>query len=256
MSAVEVLRSKVLQRDGKSGLRVLIRTIRGSSADVSAIRSALRDAGIYVSDTCFSELIDQFAKNGVVDRDKLVTSVIGKLPSRRDTVLSVTTEKLDSNKLGVISAATIRAAYDVSRHPEVLARRRGWKEVSEEFLAQFSEDVSTEEFVAYYAGVSQFIADDKDFDLLLIRSWSLDRPKVAPVEDSQWQPEASKQGQSNGKEARKQHPLYQTSASGIGVRLEHAETEKNFNRTAIFTKYAPPPAPGSGLNTAATRTRV
>jgi hypothetical protein len=52
------------------------------------------------------------------------------------------------------------------------------------------------------------------------------------------------------------HPLYQTTASTIGVRLDHAETETRFNRTAIFTRFAPPPQAGSGLNTAKTTTRV
>jgi hypothetical protein len=254
MSAIESVRQKAIQRNGKSGIRMLVRMIRSAAPYCEAIRSNLREIGLYISDSDFSELLKQFGANGdSLDCDRLVKAVIGKFPSRRETVLAVTTEKLDPSRRGVITSAAIRTAYDVSRHPEVLARRRSAADAAEKFLEQFPSDVSHEEFLAYYAGVSQFVADDKEFDLLLIRQWSLDRPKVALIDaESQIGADAEVAAPTKGKT----HPLYQTSASSIGVRVENSVIETKFNRTAIFTKFAPPPAPGSGLNTSKTTSRV
>ena len=77
---------------------------------------------------------------------------------------------IDKDGSGVLDLADITAAYDASKHPEVIAGKKTKAEVFREFLDNFDGGekdgmVYIEEFERYYATISASIDDDDYFEV-------------------------------------------------------------------------------------------
>lgn len=77
---------------------------------------------------------------------------------------------IDKDGSGVLDLADITAAYDASKHPEVIAGKKTKAEVFREFIDNFDGGekdgmVYPEEFERYYATISASIDDDDYFEV-------------------------------------------------------------------------------------------
>jgi len=263
-SAFAVARQKVVERHGKNGVRLVVRIARQqSSTTPEELRELLRGAAVWFSDEDFSQMVMKSTEGSNFSIDSFVRQFIGELPPRRKNVLQVLWERLDKDRKGFVELSTFFDAYDVTRHPDVSSGRRNRHEVESDFFRIFTDDdsgcgasngvITREELTSYYTGVSETIKRNEDFELLIIRSFSLDRPKhlFAASDNAMNVTHRSQQGTS--------HPLYQTSASLVGQNCEGIPEEilkKTHNRTAIFTKNAPPFTGATTMNTSVSRPKV
>lgn len=299
------IRTKVLQRYGKIGLKSVGQLLRSmdtdhsGSLDAEELRSGLREGlGVCISDPDFARIVRSLDTNGDgrIDLREMIAGLRGPIPNRRRNVIEQAFRRLDVNNNGVIDVNELAASYDVSRHPDVLARRATNVQVAEKFLSEWDNQpdslVTAEEFINYYVGVSETVPQDDQFELLLIRSWALDRPSNAssalaanrssasgqdgvssrynanhgvppPPKGNSPNGTVSSSGTNtigyiteDGAIARREHPLYQTAMMEYGKTAGQHRHEPHHHLPGGFTKNAPPFSAGSGLNTSVTRSKV
>jgi hypothetical protein len=98
--------------------------------------------------------------------------VQGNLSARRRALVMMAYDVLDKDGSGVVTRSDIVAAYDPSRHPEVVAGKKTPDEVITEFMAQWETDradgtVTRDEFLDYYKGAAVFALFNAAFRKLL-----------------------------------------------------------------------------------------
>ena len=96
--------------------------------------------------------------------------------ARRDLVLQAF-HQLDNTGAGSVSVDEMKALYDVSMHPAVIAKRKSAEDVAAEFAADWSRTldgvVRQADFYEYYSNVSASIDSDDYFELMIRNAWHL-----------------------------------------------------------------------------------
>lgn len=265
MSSFQNARVKVTERHGKNGIRLVVRVVRqncgsdGCIASGDILRRALREVDIWIADEDFTDILSKSTVDGRLSADSFVAQFVGELPSRRRNVVQVLWERLDSGRVGYIPADVLLRQYDVSRHPDVVSRRRSADDVAASFYSDFSdaEVVPKEELFAYFAGASLGTERNEDFELRVARSFNLDRPAQFRALAEGNRVDISTLGGTATSTLGRAHPLYQTSAQQVGSTVVGApQAPSEFNRKGAFTKNAPPFVGATTLNTSITTTRV
>jgi Ca2+-binding EF-hand superfamily protein len=117
-------------------------------------------------------------KSGGISYDEFLYKLRGTLNERRKNLVLMAFDILDNDKSGVIELDDIRAKYDASKHPDVIAGKRSTDEILSEFLDTFdTEDkdgkVTTSEFCRYYGNISASIDEDDYFELMIRNAWKI-----------------------------------------------------------------------------------
>lgn len=117
-------------------------------------------------------------KSGEISFDEFLIGVRGELNERREQLVLMAFEILDSDKSGVIELNDIKAKYDPSKHPDVIAGKRSGDEILREFLDTFDGTekdgkVTVKEFCKYYANLSSSIDEDDYFELMIRNAWHI-----------------------------------------------------------------------------------
>jgi Ca2+-binding EF-hand superfamily protein/6,7-dimethyl-8-ribityllumazine synthase len=117
-------------------------------------------------------------KSGGISYDEFLYKLRGNLNERRKNLVLMAFDILDTDKSGVIELDDIRAKYDASKHPDVIAGKRSTDEILSEFLDTFdTEDkdgkVTTSEFCRYYGNISASIDEDDYFELMIRNAWKI-----------------------------------------------------------------------------------
>lgn len=246
---MESLLAKALERLGRKKIWLIVHVLQALSAENSTtdgVREALRNIGLYVDDDVFSKLTAQFAPNGSSNFDTaaFMRALAATLPPRRQYVVGLVLRRLDPEESGFVSFDTLRALYNVLRHPQALVLP-DTKALVEGFFANFNENrrydstgLTTDELIAYYVGISLTTPRDEDFELRCIRSFSLDRPLVSFNEESTKHLEhrRSLKALAHGVTA---HPLYQTTSMDYGKDCDKVKHDSKFSRSHFFTKHGP-----------------
>ena len=118
--------------------------------------------------------------DGLVDVEFFLRNIRAPLNNRRLACVKRAFAQLDAGAVGVIEATGVAAAYDASRHPEVVAGRMSAEHALQQFLETF--DVGSEvdgmvtagEFANYYATVGSTVASDSAFEDLVNGVWNVD----------------------------------------------------------------------------------
>ena len=117
--------------------------------------------------------------DGSISYDEFLVGIRGVLNRRRRRLVNLAFNVLDRDQSGVIDMDDIEAVYDVSRHPDVIARRRTKRDVLNEFISQMEVGadkdgkVTIDEFENYYANISASIDDDDYFELMIRNAWHI-----------------------------------------------------------------------------------
>jgi hypothetical protein len=246
------LRNSLIERWGANGLRLARQQLREADSHAE-LRKGLAALGVRLADEDFETVAAAFAPGDLVNR------IIGQLSARRKLIVEEAYKRLCvASGSDVADVDAMYRHFDPSRFPEVTSNKKTADECISDIVDAFSFEtnpdgtVSFHEFADYYCGVAGTVADDKDFERLVLRSWNLDRP--ATVTRDQLEMTATRIPKST---AGRDHPLYQPASTLVGKNLQQAfDVPRAHNRHGAFTKHAPPPAPSSSLNTASTRSRV
>jgi len=183
---IEELRKTCLDR-GVNGIRMIGRTFRiidsnGSrSLDREELQSGLREFGVSMSRSRVEELFQYLDKDGSgsVSFDEFLEALRPPMSKARLNVIGQAFEKLDKTKDGVITVDDLRLLYNVEHHPKYKSGEMSRDQILREFMDTFQQggvlddQVTREEFVNYYSGVSASIDDDQYFVLMMKQAWKL-----------------------------------------------------------------------------------
>ena len=78
-------------------------------------------------------------KDGSISFDEFLRGIRGGLSKRRRGMVRLAFDVLDKDRSGEVTQAEMGAAYDTSRHPEVVAGKKTREAVLREFMEQWHE---------------------------------------------------------------------------------------------------------------------
>lgn len=181
---MEVLRES-LKSHGASGIVGLSRKFRivddnnNGQIDIKEFSKAISEHALGWSAAQVKAVFDHFDKDksGAISFDEFMQGVRGALNPRRRQLVLMAFEVLDADKSGVVEMNDIKAKYNASKHPDVIANKRTADEVLREFLDTFDPNadgrVTPDEFCQYYGNVSSSIDHDDYFELMIRNAWHI-----------------------------------------------------------------------------------
>ncbi|KAK3090922.1 hypothetical protein FSP39_015733 [Pinctada imbricata] len=181
---IEKLRYACLKR-GASGIKGLGRIFRIMDKDRShtlskdELKNGLQKYGINLDDQTIQELFQKLDNDGSgnINFDEFLDAVRGTLNTRRQQAVEKAFGKMDATGDGVITIEDIRKQYDVSQNPKYQKGEWTADQCFGQFLKIFDSPndkngkVTKEEFINYYAGVSESIDSDDYFEEMMIKTW-------------------------------------------------------------------------------------
>ena len=122
-------------------------------------------------------------KSNNISLDKLINLVKGNLDERRKLYIIGIFSNIDTEKTGKVSIPLLKNMYNCKYHPDVLNGTKTEEEVYEQFCnsldlyceinnIQKNGNLSFENFVDYYSGVSSCIPDEVYFEDMLKEVWN------------------------------------------------------------------------------------
>ncbi|XP_053147738.1 calcyphosin [Hemicordylus capensis] len=185
-SAIAKLRAKCLQR-GASGIKGLARFFRimdddkSKSLDLEEFLGGLRDAGVPLERGEAEEIFRLCDKNksSTLDFDEFLEALRPPMSKARKEIIGAAFQKLDRTGDGLVTVEDLRGVYNCQSHPKFRSGEWTEEQVFRTFLDSFDSpedkdgEVTAEEFLNYYSGVSASIDSDEYFVDMVKRAWKL-----------------------------------------------------------------------------------
>lgn len=85
---------------------------------------------------------------------------------------------MDKTGDGVITVADLMSTYDVSRHPKFISGEKTKEQIIKKYLDVFQrndtdDEVTKDDFINYYSGISASIDNDEYFVCMMKNAWDL-----------------------------------------------------------------------------------
>ncbi|XP_053386882.1 calcyphosin-like protein [Mercenaria mercenaria] len=185
---IEMIRNRCLLNN-VGGIKYLSVLFRSMDTDFDKrlsyreLNEGMKSFGLEIVKDDFKMLFDAFDK----DKDKqidfleLVAKLRPPMTKRRVDVINQAFDSLDVNKDGILSIDDLKIVYltNAKRHPKFLSGEWTEEQVLRNFLDSIDTpgnpdgNVTREEFMNYYAGVSSTVDDDSYFDLMMRACYGL-----------------------------------------------------------------------------------
>ena len=128
-------------------------------------------------------VLNRNQNNNYISLDKLINLIKGNLDERRKLYIIGIFSNLDTEKTGEVSISLLKNIYNCKHHPDVLNGTKTEEEVYKQFcdsLDLYCEindikkngNLSFENFVDYYSGISSCIPDEVYFEDMLKEVWN------------------------------------------------------------------------------------
>eukprot|EP00795_Rhopilema_esculentum_P004395 gene4395-20620_t len=117
---------------------------------------------------------------GSIGFEEFLARLRPPMSDSRINMINKAFKKADATGDGVINAKDLKGIYNVRHHPKYMNGEWTERQCFEEFLKNFEPDeakrdgqVTLDEFIDYYSGVSNSIDDDAYFDLMMRNAWKI-----------------------------------------------------------------------------------
>ena len=140
------------------------------------LSKAFKDFKIQLDQDELQSLFENQANhdNREIDIDRLINSILGKMPQNRRDVVEETFEALDRESTGGITINTFRQSYNGKTHPDVKRNSKSNEEVQGDFFELFEGFLSSTQgsktglisrnlFADFFNQISILIKTDEDF---------------------------------------------------------------------------------------------
>ena len=147
-------------------------------------KSSLQESNIFISNNIiqyFYSLIDKNGQNNI-STEVILNKIRGDLNERRKLIIIEKFSKIDIDKKGYSEISLIKSLFNPNHHPEVKSGKRNESDILNEFIFTFESyinfkerisQISLEDFIEYYSGISASIADDDYFVDLMNGVWDI-----------------------------------------------------------------------------------
>nr|XP_034956493.1 calcyphosin-like protein isoform X1 [Zootoca vivipara] len=183
---IERLRLQCLAR-GSAGIKGLARVFRimdddnSRSIDFKEFLKGLNDYAVMIEKDEAEKIFKIFDKDGsgTIDFDEFLLTLRPPMSNARKEVIMQAFRKLDRTGDGIVTIEDLRGVYNVKHHPKYQNGEWSEEQVFRLFLDNFDSpydkdgQVTPEEFMNYYAGVSASIDTDVYFIVMMKNAWKI-----------------------------------------------------------------------------------
>uniref|UniRef100_F7DSR6 EF-hand domain-containing protein n=3 Tax=Ornithorhynchus anatinus TaxID=9258 RepID=F7DSR6_ORNAN len=182
---IEKLRAQCLAR-GASGIKGLARffrrldTDKSQALDAAELQQGLAELGLHLEAAEVEQLCKRYDRDGsgTVDLEEFLRAVRPPMSRAREEVVAAAFAKLDRSGDGVVTVGDLQGVYSGQSHPKVRSGEWTEEQVLRHFLDNFDSpdkdgQVTAEEFLDYYSGVSTSVNTDEEFVAMVQSAWRL-----------------------------------------------------------------------------------
>ncbi|XP_063725805.1 calcyphosin-like protein [Symsagittifera roscoffensis] len=187
---LERMRLAILARGGQTGIKRFARAFRimdddrSRSLSKSEFFKGLRDFGVTLNEGEAENLFRMFDRDGSgsIIFDELIAHIRPPMSEARKRLVHEAFNKLDTSKDNVVTPDDLEGIYNFNQNPKFKSGEWTKKRCFYEWLKKFDDgqtkdfgsiEITFDEFLNYYSGISASIDSDAYFDLMMRNSWKL-----------------------------------------------------------------------------------
>ena len=162
------------------------------------LNTCFQDLNLNISSDEITKLFNYLdnEKSRKISSDNIINFIKGNsMEEKRKIYLIGIFSSIDTQKQGAVSVTILKQKYNAKMHPDVLSRKKSEEEIFSQFCFTLdvyirvnnimNNEITFEQFIDYYSGISPSIADDKRFEDILNKVWGIDNDDTVKSSNNQ-----------------------------------------------------------------------